>query len=469
MVEVKAAAAEARHEADLELQKANTAERMRKQAEASLAAAEQSGDMAAVAAAEQDLAHANTAATREKQEAELAEAQAATAHARVMVEIEQIEAHVDEKEAQDAEMAVVRAEAILKGSLSEGCFGRLAFEEALEHAKAAAVHARNEASVTEAEAELARSQLDANENIARALKENFELQAAKQKVLEATATLELANQEDTGAVSQAEFVLATARAALEKEQGEAQVADATAAVTQAQVVADEAAARALDEKLQAQHAEELVHKAQEALAESQLQTDRNSWQRGVDIERANQALAEATTAADREQKEAEAAATEAEQAETLAAVETEAARALMDRVEARAADNANVSMAEDKYLKCYSMFGGLFLVVAVFFIGFGGSFVVYTLASRVIDNNKMLVTAADVCESLSNVITSLNTGALSEPEFHATCVELADPRSNRCRCAGCTTVNYRQHFRRFFWEHNCWLVPCYPDGNYELR
>ena len=400
---IVAEAEEARAVANLEQLEAETAEKMLISAEASLAAAKENGRVDAIAAAQQLLSDAKAAVKRERQEAELAGAVAATKQATIQAQVEQAEAYIEEKEAQDAEMAVIRAQAMLEGAPSEYPLERTMSEqqllvEALDQAKVDAVRARNEADVAEADAELARSLLDADETAACALKENLELLAAEQMVIHAEAALTTAlDQQDEAACSQARLDLASAKAALEKEQGEAQVADAVASVARAEVVADKAATRALEGELQAQAADELLKQMEAAFAASQLEANVAA------IDKATKALNEARTAAKKERSNAQAAASKAAEAEALAAAETEVAMEVMDQVEARAAENAGVSIAENKYLRWYSIGAGFLLVFTVFFVGLGAWFGIYILANRVIDNDKMMV-PADTCLQSSDEV-----------------------------------------------------------------
>ena len=392
VAEAEAEADDAWHQADLKQLEADTAVNIMVRAETSLLAAKEDGELGAITIAEQVLADAKASAKIQRQEAELATAKATTMQARMHAKVEEAEARIEEKEAQDAEIAMVSAKTRLEDAITEGPGRRMSeqrkLEEALKEAKSAAVRTRNEATIAEADAELARSELDANEAAACALKENSELQVAEKMVADAEAALATAlEQEDEEFCSQAKKDLAKANAALEKQEGETQVADAIAAVARAEVVADKAAARALGEQLQAQAAEDFVKQAHAALAASQLEANTS------DIQKATEALDDARAAAEKERSEADDASTKAAEAGVLAAHTTEAAMAVLDQVEARAAENASVSMTANKHLRWYRLGAGLILVMTIFFVGLGAWFGIYTLAGRVIDNDKMMVIA----------------------------------------------------------------------------
>ena len=368
--------------------------------------AEESGDAAAIAVANQALVDAKRSADEQKQEAEEALAKAATMEAKVQVEKEEAQAFSEEKEAQDAEMAVTKAEALLSQSQqlqallpqsSEGNSSLSCAQENLDIAKVTAVRARNEAELGQAEAEQARSELKAVEAAARAVRENLDHQTAEQMVKNAESALEDALiQQDKDIVAKARVDVEAAKAAAEQELGQAQVASAVAAVAAAEATADKAAAHALNQKMQARAAENLLLELQEQLTDS-----KNVGGKGMTWKAAKN-LTNARSAAIKNKLTATTAAAVAAEKEALAELEAEAAQAVFDRVETRAAENASVSVVDKKHLTWYSMGAALLLVFTTFVTSIGAPLVIYTMAGRVIDNDKMLVPAKTVILNRTN-------------------------------------------------------------------
>ena len=234
---------------------------------------------------------------------------------------------------------------------------------------------RDEVLLAEAGVALARSQLESEETAAAALREKLELQSAKQQVTAAELALEAAQENNSALMEKAKNDVLLAKAVAENKEREGLMAGAIAAVEAAELRAEQAA-------------DDLVKKREQELSVAKMQGDTAA------TERALHALKDGQAAVTKERSDAQAAAIVALDTTKQTEEELQAAESKMEEIELRAAVNAELSTKAEKHVGWFSTGAAVLLVSTVFLISFGTSSIIYMLANRVIDNDKLMVTSA---------------------------------------------------------------------------
>ena len=409
--EAQEEAAAAEDQANTQWLEAEAAEARTVRAKAALETARNTGDAATMLSAEDELNEAVASSETKQGEAQLAQAKAAVMQAKLQVEKEEGEAELEQQQARTARNAAVRAEGAPSdddtetwGSTTDDDIETWAESPDLprpltcEDVPAAlcetenrimAQRERDELLLAEAEVALARSQLEAEETAAAALKEKLELASAKQQVAAAELALEAAQeQNDSALMEKAKHDVLLAKAVAENEEREALMAGAIAAVEAAELRAEQAAFQVVVENADVQVADDLVRKREQELSIAKMQG------KTAATERALHALNDAQAAAAKERSDAQAAAIVALDTTKQTEEEIQAAESKMEEIELRAAVNAELSTKAEKHVVWFSTGAALLLISTVFLISFGTSSIIYMLANRVIDNDKLLVTSA---------------------------------------------------------------------------
>ena len=299
---------------------------------------------------------------------------------------EKAEARAAEKVVAAAETALETAQLYADTTTDAGRNRICSLKGALAEAISDAEIERVEAEIAVAEVAAVVARVDADTAAALAMVENAEAEAAELTLARAEADLTEAELvRGSSAVKEAEKKVVAARLEAEREKGEAKVAIAMAAIQKAEAFAETAAVQALQEGFEAEAAAQNMAAAEAALLTAQSNGVSN------DIVEAEQRLAEALAAVEKEALEAEVAKAEAGKAEALVQAEIEAAKTVIDRVEAQAANNAEVTKQNTTLTMRLSLGASAFLVAAVVCLSFGASSMMYTFAQRVMDNDKMLV------------------------------------------------------------------------------